>query len=1022
MAEQTLKELFQRCTVRLSIGGKHKGTGFFVARGLILTCAHVVRNSNSSQIGVFWRKTEQLYMAELNSPLIDSSTDLVLLKLTEELSDHPCVYLDSSEPGLNDDLYIFGYPVADNFEDYSDGDSVTIKYEGDSYKGNEPFLKFKEGQIRRGFSGSPVLNLTTEEVCGIISTSRNIVANSGGRAIPVKTVYSCFSDLKVQNELFHRKSDSWIKFLQTKHSTRSTEHLAKRCHIIGNAPQGIDSTFKDRREEFEEIIKLLTAEKSDIRSVIIYGRGGIGKTALACKIMTEIEKKNNAFALVYLSPRLSLGISVEQIYLSSAQAIGNKDEQLLKSTWVDSDVSISDKIQVLLSHYKGKRFILLLDNIEDILCKKTGSIADPDLALFVDAFIRQNHDSRLVITSREFVDIPNDVRRYQKSIFLEKGLPLMDALEFLQECDQDNSLELKITNPELLIYAVEKTYGYPRALEAIIGILYKDPFTTLENLLENKYLFDKEVINRLVGEALSRLSDQEYRVMQVLAAYRRPVSSNAVCFILESSEEETDVHSLLKQLARSRYINVNRQTKKISLHPMDNDSIYSSILSDSSSNRFNKQYLESRIADYYVERRTPKETWRNLADLEPQLLEFEHRCKADEYNKAAKVLTEIDDTLLLWGIHRRVVEQHKILQTKISDQKLQLTHLFSLSRGYRNLGYYVESIDCCNQALSIAEIHNEQGFVGGILGNLGNCYTSLGQVDEAIHYYQRALEVAINERNRLLEGFWSNNLGVCYADLGNMEEAIHYYRLALGIALENCELETQGTCFGNLCDCYSSLGETLLAIECGEAALSIQEAIQDWIGQGTTLHSLAEVMMDEQNYEEAIKYANRGLEIGMKTENPKIKSENNCILACAYFYKGSEKLSLAINAATSARENNAPQNNYYVSLLLGIILLKQGNKESACEAFTKSIDQINKLFNYNSKNYKILDIKWLALCGLCLCKNYELKTIAIETYYIAKEIYRNSGIRNRTQKLFSEILLLDSDRILSDVQEIFDQR
>jgi tetratricopeptide (TPR) repeat protein len=508
----------------------------------------------------------------------------------------------------------------------------------------------------------------------------------------------------------------------------------------------------------------------------------------------------------------------------------------------------------------------------------------------------------------------------------------------------------------------------------------------------------------------------------VLAAYRRPVSSDAVCFILESFEEEIDVHNLLKQLARSRYININRETQKVYLHPMDNDSIYSSILSDSSVNGFNKQHLESRIADYYVERRAPKETWINLADLEPQLLEFEHRCKADEYNKAAKVLSEIDDTLLLWGIHRRVVEQHKILQTKISDQKLQMTHLFSLSRGYRNLGYYVESIDCCNQALSIAEIHDEQGFIGGILGNLGNCYTSLGQVDEAIHYYQKALEVAINNGNRLLEAFWSNNLGVCYADLGNIEEALHYYRRALSIALENGEPETQGTCFGNLCDCYLSLGETLIAIECGEAALSIQEAIQDWIGQGTTLHSLAEAMVDEQNYEKAIEYANRGLEIGVKTENPKIKSENYCVLACTYLYQNSEKLSLAINIAKSANENNVPQNNYYASFLLGLILLKQGDKESACEAFTESIDQIKKLSVYNSKNYKILDIKWLALCGLCLCNYHEFKVTAIETYYIVKEIYKNSGIRKRTQKLFSEILLLDSDKILSDIQEILNQR
>lgn len=54
--EQPIYELLRRCTARVSIRGKPgHGSGFFVASGLLLTCAHVVRSaqSPSNEVQVF---------------------------------------------------------------------------------------------------------------------------------------------------------------------------------------------------------------------------------------------------------------------------------------------------------------------------------------------------------------------------------------------------------------------------------------------------------------------------------------------------------------------------------------------------------------------------------------------------------------------------------------------------------------------------------------------------------------------------------------------------------------------------------------------------------------------------------------------------------------------------------------------------------------------------------------------------------------------------------------------------------
>ena len=42
MKPSDLHEFVARCSVRIAAGGQHRGTGFFVAPGMVLTAAHLV--------------------------------------------------------------------------------------------------------------------------------------------------------------------------------------------------------------------------------------------------------------------------------------------------------------------------------------------------------------------------------------------------------------------------------------------------------------------------------------------------------------------------------------------------------------------------------------------------------------------------------------------------------------------------------------------------------------------------------------------------------------------------------------------------------------------------------------------------------------------------------------------------------------------------------------------------------------------------------------------------------------------
>jgi Trypsin-like peptidase domain len=113
MGDEPLRQLLQRCTVRLNVGGEYgnQGTGFFVAPGLILTCAHVieVEGKESSVVKVFWREESQKqYEAKVEQVFNAPDIDLALLKLTTDPPPHPCVRLKQDDPQLHDQLYIFG--------------------------------------------------------------------------------------------------------------------------------------------------------------------------------------------------------------------------------------------------------------------------------------------------------------------------------------------------------------------------------------------------------------------------------------------------------------------------------------------------------------------------------------------------------------------------------------------------------------------------------------------------------------------------------------------------------------------------------------------------------------------------------------------------------------------------------------------------------------------------------------------------------------------------------------------------
>lgn len=194
-----LFEQLHGCTVRVVVcpgEGETWGTGFFAARGRILTCAHVVVVSGriSDDIWIFHEDGRSAHVTVESENLFASDyPDLALLNVDlaryPAFQDHPCVTL---HPAVrpHDDVYTYGFGYT---KTRRPGASMTAEVEGWAQPGGqtdrpEKLIQLKQGQVLPGLSGAPLLNLRTGAVCGVVKATRDNLTDLGGWAIPARTV------------------------------------------------------------------------------------------------------------------------------------------------------------------------------------------------------------------------------------------------------------------------------------------------------------------------------------------------------------------------------------------------------------------------------------------------------------------------------------------------------------------------------------------------------------------------------------------------------------------------------------------------------------------------------------------------------------------------------------------------------------------------------------------------------------------------------------------------------------------
>ena len=406
---------------------------------------------------------------------------------------------------------------------------------------------------------------------------------------------------------------------------------------------------------------------------------------------------------------------------------------------------------------------------------------------------------------------------------------------------------------------------------------------------------------------------------------------------------------------------------------------------------YSRRNLELRAAEFYLTLRKPESQWLTIYDLTPQLAEFEHRMRAEDFEGAYKVLELIDSRYLdAWGYYARLAELRERLLNRPMLPELDADNMSSLGNVYLVLGKTQRAIALHTDALSAVKNTGDRVRQGRYLGYLGNAQRAIGQDQQAITLYENALAIAREVEDRRAEGVWVSLLGGCYRDLGRYEQAIALYSEALTIARETDDLWNEARCLSRLGIVYRSKGQFGRGIEFHEEALDIARRLNNRQEVGIQLcnlsdsyYSLHQLNRAENLCREALAIARDiGYSAGEERYLSRLGNANFALrhydLAQDYFEQalaiareigdrrgesyqliGLGKSLLAVGKTSAARGRceeavhlEIPQTAYQAALLLGIALL-HNRDVGARRVFTDAVERCTARLEQTATLYEV---------------------------------------------------------------------
>lgn len=331
----------------------------------------------------------------------------------------------------------------------------------------------------------------------------------------------------------HWKSIAELKIILRDNPQVLLQNYEKRIELLDNIqhnlpePEFDDTGYIGRKHEINEINELLLDDRRQIISII--GDGGIGKTAIAVKVLYDlIDNPNNNFKyIIWISLKtktLSNGEFIQiDNYIKTTLDIKNFGNNLYE---IDNKISAREN---LLEFMAKNNVLLVLDNLE--------TINDSEINDFLKSI---PVNSKVLITSRNGI---GELEYRYKLLGMNKN----DAINYFRELSKYYGLNLHTQENENIYSIIKKElYSSPLSIKwYIMGIHNGVPESTLFSMSQKNKL-----VEFCMSNVYEKLLDSSKMILQLFQIENMEISSGQIYFYINIDESKI-IESLNELLATS---------------------------------------------------------------------------------------------------------------------------------------------------------------------------------------------------------------------------------------------------------------------------------------------------------------------------------------------------------------------------------------------------------------------------------------------------------------------------------------